>query len=84
MNSFFDFELRSFVNLSMQIPRNLKRIHSVRALKSFQESSFIMSHPFLILYELLSSAQLFIKVTVKNNSELFVNKLKKRGPLIEP
>ena len=54
--------------------------HSVRALKSFRNSYFIMSPSFPILYKLLWSALILKQVSVKNNTASLINKLNKRGP----
>ena len=43
-----------------------------------------MLRSFPVLYKLLSSAKLLKKVSVKNNTESFVNKLNKKGPSMEP
>ena len=51
--------------------------HLVSAQKSFQSRFFILSRSFPILYKLLSGS-------VENITESFMNKLKKKGPSMEP
>ena len=43
-----------------------------------------MPRSFPTLYKLSSSAQVLEKVSVKNDTESFINKLDQRDPLMEP